>query len=226
MILLEKKSVRLSFSINSKAKMLVKIRFNNQSSLINLQQITLEELKNKSKNILNISEPIHIEYSECQVDSNLFEEIIDNFGKQKQLISFDIYISNFKNGNRAPDENEYTLVEYLDSDINIGPSNNSQKAIITSDVLVRDADSIRNEEHEEANVLPTSENETNEPPRKQKRQTTVNTKISSIIFEEIFEIQKCLGSVSSGHPLDNSDRVSASKAIIRKVLAVAGLDYM
>lgn len=53
-----------------------------------------------------------------------------------------------------------------------------------------------------------------------------NYKISSIVFEEIFEVSAVLGQIRNGVSIDRKDRIEVCKAIIKKVLSVMGFDYM
>lgn len=54
---------------------------------------------------------------------------------------------------------------------------------------------------------------------------SVDSKIASIHLESLFEIAKLMGSIRSGQPLKDKDRLSAGKAVIEKVLEVLGFDY-
>lgn len=203
--------------------MLIKIIFNSQNRLIKLNEKTLEEFVIRSKSVFNIDGLIRVEYSNCEVDDNLFQQILESFGNNKDPIAFVIHTcgteTNYdQNSQVSGIGSEYTSVEYLEENL---PG-------IPIETVSQDANPFVN-----GNILLIPANETEEDeairsnqPTNQKRQATVNPKITSIVFEEIFEIQKSRGSISSGQLLESNDRVSASKAVIRKVLAVAGLDYM
>lgn len=64
-----------------------------------------------------------------------------------------------------------------------------------------------------------------EPAPKRPREATVNHRIAAMKFEEIFEVAKLIGALKNGHILSKSDRISAAKAVIKKILSELDFDY-
>ncbi|KAL5284729.1 hypothetical protein ACFFRR_006812 [Megaselia abdita] len=97
--------------------------------------------------------------------------------------------------------------------------------IITIDKEGEQVAQMVQEEAPEPQVDDHYEEVCDEPTTRLSREVTVNPNIVAIKFEEIFELAKIMGSISTGHKLVKKDRLLVSKAVIRKILSDLGLDY-
>lgn len=191
--------------------MLVKIIFNEKEYLIVLHQSTFEEFLLKTKKILKLeqSRKISVTFSGCNVSEDIFNEVLQSFGENKQLISFVIGAETELTKSPVPDV--YTHVDYLLSElednqnvVDIHAPGKSQETCSVTDSTAAVVTNVQ--------IID--------------RRLVVNPLILSCNFEGIFEVGKMMGMIRSGFSLENKHRVEVSKAVIKKVLELAGLDYM
>lgn len=166
--------------------MLVKVRNNEKENLVILNENTFEEFLEKTKESLEIQTNFNVEYSGCTINSSLFSELLKSFGKNKELITFNISAAE-----EAAEIHQEIEEEVL-------PLQNGGRQIEAP----------------------------NEPTISRSKEKVVNPKIALMKFGELFEVSKLIGAISTGHQLVKKERVSASTAVIRKVLSELGFDYM
>lgn len=70
--------------------MLIKVRFTNEEKLIILEKNTFEEVNKKIKHIFKIENGISIECSGCNINSELFDQLVKSFENEKELITLDV----------------------------------------------------------------------------------------------------------------------------------------
>lgn len=200
--------------------MLVKIISNDKEYLIILHLQSYEEFLMKTKQILRLESSckISVEFSGCNVDENIFKEVLQDFGEKKELIRFVIGITTSIENEFASSQ-EYTQVEYLNEpDLNQILQHEARNDNIgnTSDRVT----SYQTEGPVSGSSAVVTEHQIID------RRLVVNPEIPLIKFEEIFEVGKLLGLIRSGLPLEPSHRFYVAKAFVKTVLTKLGFDYM
>lgn len=115
--------------------MLFKILYNSKGYLINLKNNSFAELILKSKNVLklNFDKSIAIEYSGCQIDADLFNDILESYSVNTVMLAFVVLAD--KEESEQPETQSststaYTEIEYLNPESAV--SNTTSNASIES----------------------------------------------------------------------------------------------
>lgn len=204
--------------------MLVKILSNEREFLIVLRHSTYEEFLSKTKKILNIdqSRVILVKFSGCNVTEDIFNEVLQSFGENKELVSFEIDTDIASTVIESPNSEEYTQIDYVLSEFE-----DNKEALCndqtTNEVLDIHAPGTSQQLYHSV-VQPTNAVVTN--VQIIDRRLIINPQIVSLNIGGIFEVGKMMGMIRSGLPLENKHRIEVAKAVVKKILEILGFDYL